>query len=78
MTEYPLRMYHENLEPPDNECVALTEGQAAVYAESGWKPAPELEQRPGYEPEPVKYEPVVSKTKRGTKTEPAKGEDPTS
>jgi hypothetical protein len=77
MPDYPLRMYHPDLEPPHNECEALDEAQAAIYRESGWVDAPEPEQRPGYEPEPVKYEPVVSKTKRGAKTASGKGEDTT-
>lgn len=70
-----MRMYHPDLEPPNNECEALDDAQAAVYAESGWLPAPEPEQTPGYQPEPVKYEPVVPKTKRGTKTSTDKDED---
>jgi hypothetical protein len=54
-------MYHPDLEPPHNECEALTEAQAAVYAESGWLRRPEPEKRAGYEPDPVKYEPVEAK-----------------
>jgi hypothetical protein len=50
-------MFHPDL---GVEIDAANEGQAAVYAESGWKPAPEPEARPGYEPEPVKYAPVTS------------------
>jgi hypothetical protein len=53
-----IRMYHPDLEPPHNECEVITEAQAAVYAESGWKVAPEPEQREGYAPEPVRYGPV--------------------
>lgn len=73
-------MYHPNLEPPNNECEALDDRQAAVYAESGWLPAPEPEAvSPAHVPtvryEPVATEPVVSKTKRGTKTSTDKGED---
>jgi hypothetical protein len=46
-----------------------------VYLDMGWKPAPEPEATPpGIVPEPVTYAPVT-KTKRGTKTEPTKGED---
>jgi hypothetical protein len=78
MAVYPLRMYHPDLEPPGNECEALDEAQAAVYRESGWEDAPEPEAREGYQPEPVKYEPVVSKAKRATKTSADKGEDTTS
>lgn len=70
------RLYHPNLgteyECPDDEGLLL------VLTESGWELAPEPEVRPGYEPEPVKYEPVVSKAKRAAKTEPVKGEDTTS
>ncbi len=62
-----IRMYHPDL---GVEIEALDEGQAAVYAESGWKPAPEPETRPGYEPEPVRYAPVTSDDKAGEK--PAK------
>jgi hypothetical protein len=57
-----IRMYHPDLEPPHNECEALTEAQAAVYRESGWLDAPEPEQREGYAPEPVRYEPVSGPT----------------
>jgi len=74
-----MRMYHPDLEPPDNECEAMDDAQAAVYAESGWLPAPEPEAAsPAHVPEPVKYEPVVSKTKRSTKTSADKGEGTTS
>ncbi|MGH9252074.1 MAG: hypothetical protein ACRD0W_21535 [Acidimicrobiales bacterium] len=62
------RMYHPGLEPPDNETEAMDDAQAAVLAESGWLPAPEPDKVEGYEPEPVKYEPVVSKAKRATKS----------
>jgi hypothetical protein len=75
-----IRLYHPDLEPPDNECEALTERQAAVYRESGWVDAPEPEAREGYQPDPVRYAPVAAepaKSKRGAKTEPVKGEDPT-
>lgn len=74
-----IRLYHPNLEPPHNECVALTEEQAAIYEQSGWRRAPEPEARPGYAPDPVVYEPVAPKARRGAKTPPAEGEDnPTS
>ena len=52
----------------------------AVYLEMGWLPAPEPEQRPGYEPEPVRYEPVApdaKTTRKRTKAEPAEAEDTT-
>lgn len=67
------RLYHPNLEPPDNECeVPDDEGLLAVLAQSGWLPAPEPEEKPGYEPEPVKYAPVEpepepAKSTRATK-----------
>lgn len=62
-----IRMYHPDL---GVEIEALDEPQAAVYAESGWKAAPEPKARPGYEPEPVRYAPVVSDGKADEK--PAK------
>ena len=65
------RLYHPEL----GREIDVPDASAEVLAESGWEPAPEPEQRPGYQPEPVKYEPVVSKPKRGAKTEPDKGED---
>lgn len=51
----------------------------AVYLEMGWEPAPEPEPAPvGRMPEPVTYEPVTPKRRRG-KAEPAEGEEtPTS
>lgn len=56
------RLYHPELTPPDNECeVPDDEGLLGVLAASGWLPAPEPEQRPGYEPEPVTYAPVEAK-----------------
>jgi SAP domain len=56
-----IRLYHPDLEPPHNECEVMNEDQAAIYAESGWKPAPEPEApRPGYAAEPVRYAPVVA------------------
>jgi len=53
------RLYHPKLGaeitvPDDDDVIA-------VHAESGWKPAPEPEAKPGYEPEPVIYEPVGAK-----------------
>lgn len=59
------RMYHPDLGretdvPDDDGCIA-------VHAEAGWELAPEPEARPGYEPEPVRYEPVVTDTKPTTK-----------
>jgi hypothetical protein len=60
------RLYHpelgEEYECPDDE------GLLRVLAEAGWKPAPEPEQRPGYAPEPTKYEPVkpAPKTTKST------------
>lgn len=53
-----IRLYHPNLEPPNNECEVQTEAQAAIYAESGWLPAPEPTERPGFAPEPPRYEPA--------------------
>lgn len=51
------RMYHPHIGreidvPDDEACIA-------VHAESGWLPAPEPVARPGYEPGPVTYAPVV-------------------
>ena len=83
MGDYPKRMYHPRLTPPDNETTAMAEGQAAVYAEAGWLDAPEAVDRPGYAPEPVQYvqgddglwapqepepEPEPAKAKRVSKT----------
>ena len=56
-----IRMYHPDLTPPHNEGEALTEAQAAVYEEAGWKRAPEPEAKPGLAPEPVHYAPVEAK-----------------
>lgn len=51
---YPKRLYHPEL---GVEIVAGDEGQEAVYAESGWKPAPDPPAaRPGYAAEPLVYE----------------------
>jgi SAP domain len=36
------------------------EDHVAVYLEAGWEPAPEPKARPGYQPEPVRYAPVVA------------------
>jgi hypothetical protein len=48
-----IRLYHPNL---GTEIEAGDEAQAAVYAASGWLPAPERpEPRPGYEPEQISY-----------------------
>lgn len=71
MPDYPLRMYHPNLDPPDNECEAMDARQAAVYAEAGWQPAPEPERKPGYEPEPVKYAPVEPEKPKAKTTKKA-------
>lgn len=74
-----IRMYHPAL---GVEIEARDDRQAAVYAESGWKPAPEPEVRPGYQPDPVRYEPVTEPSgakprRRGPKINPASaGEDP--
>jgi len=61
-------MYH-----PDtgHEAEVMNDEQAAIYAESGWLPAPEPEEpEPGHAPEPVRYAPVESKpaAKRTSKT----------
>lgn len=57
----PIRMYHPDLEPPNNECEALDDAQAAVYAESGWLPSPEpVADSPAHVPT-VRYEPVAAK-----------------
>jgi hypothetical protein len=67
----PITMYHPNLEPPNNECEVMTDDQAAIYEESGWKRAPEPpEAKPGLAPQPVEYAPVEAKpaAKRSTKT----------
>ncbi|MGH6691105.1 MAG: hypothetical protein ACREF4_10580 [Gammaproteobacteria bacterium] len=60
-----IHLYHPDL---GSEIEAANEKQAAVYRESGWLDAPEPEQKPGYEPEPVKYVPVASKAKRASKS----------
>jgi hypothetical protein len=62
-----IRMYHPELEPPNNECEALSEAQAAVYRQSGWLDAPEPEERVGYASEPVRYAPVA-----GSEGEPSR------
>lgn len=50
---YPKRLYHPDL---GTEIVAADEGQEAVYALSGWVPAPDPpEARAGYAAEPVTY-----------------------
>jgi hypothetical protein len=46
-----------------------------VYLDMGFEKAPEPEQKPGYEPEPVTYAPVT-KTKRASKTASTKDEEP--
>lgn len=85
-----MRMYHPNLEPPHNECEALDDAQAAVYAESGWLPAPEpVADSPAHVPT-VRYRPddrtdaerdaddKASSTRgKRTKTEPVKGKGTT-
>jgi hypothetical protein len=57
----PIRLYHPNLEPPNNECEVMDDAQVAVLAESGWLPAPEQPEAAGphVAPEPVRYEPVT-------------------
>lgn len=64
MPDYPLRMWHEDL---GREILAHDAKQAAVYAEAGWQPAPEPDQKPGYQPEPVKYAPVEKPKAKTTK-----------
>ena len=64
-----IRLYHPYLDPPHNECEVMVERQAKVLAEAGWKPVPEPEKRPGYEPEPVTYEPVKSTAKTSKSTD---------
>jgi hypothetical protein len=56
----PIRLYHPNLEPPNNECEVMDDAQVAVLAESGWLPAPEPPEAAGphVAPEPVRYGPV--------------------
>lgn len=65
------RLYHPDLgveyECPDDEDLL------AVLAESGWEPAPELEKKPGYEPEPVKYAPVEAEKPKAKITKKADG-----
>lgn len=53
------RLYHPDLAADDDGNLRVYEcpdddGLLSVLAESGWLPAPEAEQRPGYAPEPVK------------------------
>jgi len=64
-----MRMYH-----PDtgHEAEVMNEDQAAIYAESGWLPAPEPEEpAPGLAAEPVKYAPVSKPAaKKTTKAPP--------
>ncbi len=64
-----VRMYHPSLgrevDVPDDE------GCIAVYAESGWRRAPEPVARPGYEPEPVTYAPVAPEPDPEPEPEPA-------
>ena len=68
-----MRLYHpRNGAEFDTESDDKLHNQ--VYLDMGWLPAPEPEQKPGYEPEPVTYAPVT-KAKR-PKTEPDKGEEP--
>lgn len=83
-----MRMYHPDLEPPHNECEALDDAQAAVYAESGWLPAPEpVADSPAHVPT-VRYQPAprtdseaddnaAAPRRKRTKTEPVKGKDTT-
>lgn len=70
-----IRLYHPNLEPPHNECEVMDEAQAAVYAESGWKRAPEPEAREGYAPEPVEYAPVEAKPAKAVAKKTTKSTD---
>jgi hypothetical protein len=37
-----------------------------VYLDAGWQKAPEPERRPGYEPEPTRYEPVKAEPVKKT------------
>jgi hypothetical protein len=67
-----MRMYHPDL---GEEIEALDDAQAAVYAESGWKPAPEPEARPGYEPEPVTYAPVTKADEKSAKRSSSRSTD---
>jgi hypothetical protein len=70
----PITMYHPNLEPPHNTCEVLTEAQAAIYEESGWKRAPEPEApEPGLAATPVEYAPV--EPKKPVRKSAAKAED---
>jgi hypothetical protein len=71
----PITMYHPDLEPPNNTTEALTEEQAVVYEESGWKRAPEPEApEPGLAPMPVEYAPVETK-KPSARKSATKAED---
>jgi hypothetical protein len=60
------RMYHPELgreiTVPDDE------DTIAVHKDAGWEDAPEPEHRPGYEPEPVVYEPVTASKSPGDMT----------
>ena len=54
-----IRLYHPNLQPPNNECEVMNDAQVAVMAESGWELAPESEaDSPAHVAEPVTYAPV--------------------
>jgi hypothetical protein len=46
-----------------------------VYLDMGWEPAPEPEQKPGYEPEPVTYAPVTSTSSVPPKSGRGSGRD---
>lgn len=66
------RLYHPDLgaeyECPDDE------GLLAVLADAGWLPAPEPERVEGYEPEPVRYEPVKAEPAPVKKTSRSKSD----
>ena len=71
-----IAMYHPDLEPPNNTAEALTEDQAAVYEEAGWKRAPEpAEPEPGLAPQPVEYAPVEQPAKAKSTRKSATAED---
>lgn len=55
------RMYHPNLEPPNNEIdVPDDEACVRVHAESGWKVRPEPKSSSPAHAPTVTYEPVTS------------------